>query len=236
MTPDRLYAVVEATWPSAATRRIGSWTIREGQGGGKRVCAATAEVVVFDNDIAEAEAAMEALSQPKLFMIRDGEAAFDVQLAALGYNVIDPVAIYAVDAGVLTTEPVPPVSAFEIWPPMAIQRDIWAEGGIGTGRLAVMDRACEPKTSILARTDDQPAGTAFVAIHDGMAMIHAIEVAPKLRRQGVGANIMRAAAHWAARNGADKLTLLVTSANRAANALYTCLGMKVVGHYHYRIK
>ena len=43
MTPAELYATLEATWPPAARRRVGPWTIRDGQGGGKRVSAATAE-------------------------------------------------------------------------------------------------------------------------------------------------------------------------------------------------
>jgi GNAT superfamily N-acetyltransferase len=47
---------------------------------------------------------------------------------------------------------------------------------------------------------------------------------------------MRAAARWAARQGAAELALLVTRKNVPANALYTSLGMSVVGSYHYRIK
>ena len=130
----------------------------------------------------------------------------------------------------------PPVSAFALWPPLAIQRDLWAEGGIGPARVDVMDRVKGPKTSILARHADQPAGSAFVAIHENIAMIHAIEVTPAMRRQGVGANILRCAAHWAQDQGADTLALLVTRANTPANALYASQKFEVVGHYHYRIK
>jgi ribosomal protein S18 acetylase RimI-like enzyme len=48
-------------------------------------------------------------------------------------------------------------------------------------------------------------------------------------------HLTRAAAHWAARQGASHLTLVTTRANVAANALYTGLGFKLVGHYQYRI-
>ncbi len=233
---DRLIGVVEATWPPARTRHLGPWTIREGRGGGQRVAAATAEAPVTAADLPAAEAAMADLGQPRLFMIRPGDGVLDDLLAAAGYRVKDPVLLYAVATGRLTAEPLRPVSAFDIWPPLAIMADLWAAGGIGAARLAVMDRAEDPKTAILARHRDQPAGAAFVALDGDIAMIHAIEVAPALRRSGVGANILRAAAHWAGRRGAAHLTLAVTRDNAPANALYASLGMQVVGHYHYRIK
>lgn len=230
-----LYRVLEATWPPAGTRRVGPWTIRVGKGGGQRVSATTAEAAFSESDLAAAEAAMARLGQPALFMVRPDDQALDTLLDRRGYRIKDPVALYAIDTAGLTKSPVPPVSAFHVWPPLAIMTDLWAAGGIGAGRLDVMHRAAGPKTAILARHSDQPAGTAFVACHDGCAMIHAIEVAPAQRRRGVGANILRAAAHWAEREGAQFLTLAVTRANAPANALYASLGMQVVGHYHYRI-
>ena len=41
---------------------------------------------------------------------------------------------------------------------------------------------------------------------------------------------------WAAAQGATHLSVLCTNANDAANALYSSLGMELVGQYHYRIK
>lgn len=236
MTRPTLSTAMEATWPPAQTRRLGPWTIRDGQGGGKRVSAATAEAGVGRQDIDHAEAAMRILNQPRLFMICEGDEKLDAQLDARGYAIIDPVVLYSVAVSDLTTKPIPPVSAFTIWQPLAIMADIWGAGGIGAARLAVMHRAKGPKTGVLARHADQPAGAAFVAIHENTAMIHAIEVAPAHRRKGVGANILRAAAHWAQDQGAANLGLAVTRANAGANTLYASLGMTVVGHYHYRIK
>ncbi len=179
---------------------------------------------------------MTALGQHRLFMIRDGDADLDAMLDTAGYRIIDPVSLYSVPVDTLTSMPIPPVSAFQIWPPLAIMADLWAAGDIGPDRLAVMHRTPDPKIGLLARHADQPSGVAFVAIHADIAMIHAIEVAPEHRRQGVGVNILRAAAHWAQDQGASHLTLAVTRANVAGNALYTSLGMQVVGQYHYRIK
>lgn len=235
-TAAALYAVVENTWPPAAQNAVGPWTIRDGAMGGQRVSAASAAAPVKASDVAIAEQAMSALGQPNLFMIRDSEEALDRMLADAGYRIKDPVTLYACPTATLTAQPVAPVSAFAVWPPLQIMRDIWCEAGIGPGRLAVMQRAKLPKTAILARQADRAAGTAFVAIDDEIAMIHAIEVAPTLRRKGAGINMMRAAAHWAQNHGATKFSLAVTDVNLAANALYIRLGMTTVGHYRYRIK
>ena len=99
-----------------------------------------------------------------------------------------------------------------------------------------MDRVQGPKTALLARTGDRPAGVAFVACHGTEAMIHALEVRPDQRRQGVGQSLLQAAANWAADQGAARLSLVVTRQNAAARALYARLGMCLVGQYHYRMK
>lgn len=235
MTPDTLFAVMEATWPAASMQQVGPWLIREGQGGGKRVSAATALPGWQPDDIAQAEAAMTALHQPALFLIRGGEDALDTALAARGYGIVDPVVAYAAPVAALAQSP-DHMATFPHWPPMAIAADLWAEGGIGPARLAVMQRAAEPKTVILGRAGDRASGAAFVAIHQGTAMLHALEVTPAQRRQGSAHNILRAAAIWAQENGAETLSLVVTSANAAARRLYASFGMQLVGNYHYRQK
>ncbi|MEZ5716438.1 MAG: GNAT family N-acetyltransferase [Paracoccaceae bacterium] len=172
--------------------------------------------------------------QPPLFMIREGQGALDRQLHGRGYAIVDPVSLYVAPVGLLTTEPVPPVTAIPVWEPLAIMRDIWAAGGIGPGRIAVMERAPGPKTSIVARWNDHPGGCAFVAIHDGIAMLHALEILPHQRKQGLGKWMMRRAAFWARDHGATHLSIVVTQANQGGNALYASLGMTLVGQYHYR--
>ena len=119
---------------------------------------------------------------------------------------------------------------------MAIAVDLWAQGGIGPGRLAVMQRVAGAKTAILARANDRASGVAFVAMSGKIAMLHALEVTPSMRRQGSAHNILRAAAVWAQDQGADMMSLVVTQANDAACRLYASLGMLVVGQYHYRQK
>ncbi len=231
--PDALLGALGATWPARSIRRLGGWIIREGGGGGQRVSAATWQGPDLP-DISEAEAAMRALGQAPLFRVDPGQEQLDAALSARGYAIRDPSRLYACETALLTAEPVPPVSAFTVWPPLAIQRELWAAGGIGPARIDVMMRTKGPRCALLARAHDSPAGTAFVAIEQEIAMLHALEVAPSQRRSGVGRNMLRAAAHWAQEHGATCLALAVTAANAPANALYSKAGMKVVGQYHYR--
>lgn len=228
------FAVIDGTWPAARITRAGPFRLREGRGGGQRVSAASAEGPFTEADIDAAEAAMRDMGQPRIFMIRPGEDALDAALAARGYPVVDPVNIHACPSAQLTDIPIPRVTVFALWEPLAIMREIWAQGGIGPRRLAVMERAPGPKTGLLARHRDKPGGVGFVAIHAGTAMVHAVEILPHQRRQGLGRWMMRAAAFWAVENGADTLSVICLQANTAANGLYAALGMEVVGAYHYR--
>jgi ribosomal protein S18 acetylase RimI-like enzyme len=230
MTPATLAEVMEATWPPARAWREGPFLLRDGAGGGKRVSAASCE-----DDWAAADlAVLDRMAEP-LVLVRATDAPLDGALQDLGWRIIDPVVAYATPVSDLAAE-LPHLAAFPHWPPLAVAADLWAEGDIGPGRLAVMDRVPGPKTTILARSGDHPAGVAFVACHGSEAMLHALEVRPTLRRQGVGETLLRAAANWAADQEATRLSLVVTERNVAARSLYTRLGMQVVGQYHYRMK
>ncbi len=232
-----LFDVVDATWPAAQMIRDGAFVLRNGQGGGKRVSAASlVETDFSDPDIDHAETAMTRMGQDALFMIRSADTALDTALAQRGYDVIDPVNLYSIPAQDLAQTRPPKVCMFSVWPRLAIQEDIWARAGIGPARLAVMDRAQGAKTTILARWNDKPAGTAYVACHDQTAMLHALEILPAHQRQGLGRIVMNHAAFWALDQGMTKVSVLCVETNLAANGLYSSLGMKVVEHYHYRIK
>lgn len=235
-TAQAFFDVVDTTWPAAEKIPCGPLTLRRGLNGGSRVSSATANGPATPTQIETAITAMRDMGQDPLFMIRENDAELDAQLAALGFEVKDPVTLYAAAIETMTVTRPPHKTVFTAWPPLAAQTEIWAQGGIGAGRLAVMDRAPSPKTTLLGRAHDCPAGTTFIGIANGCAMIHALEIHPQFRRQGLAVNMTHAAAFWARDNGADFLTLVTTKANRGANALYTSLGMHVVGHYHYRIK
>lgn len=233
---EAVHAAIGATWPPARLLAAGPFTLREGQGGGSRVSAATVAGDWSAEDIDAAEAGMAALGQRALFMLRDGDAALDAALEGRGYRVMDPVVAYVAEVKTLARLRPPPVTTFEVWPPLAVQAEIWAEGGIGPARLAIMERMAGAKTSILGRVGDSPAGTAFVGLYQGLAMVHALEVQARFRRRGLARHMMVAAAFWAAARGADWIGLAVTEANVPARALYDGLGMQVAARYHYRVK
>ncbi len=223
---EALFEALEATWPPAASHKVGPFRLRDGAGGGKRVSA-----VLLDGDFSPA--ALDAVADQPLFQLRPGQEALDAALVERGYRKIDPTIMMQAPVATLAEKP-RPVSLPTIWPPLAIQRRIWEEGHVGPERVAVMLRACDPKMSFIARIRDKPAGVGFVAIHRGIAMLHALYVEPAFRREGIGVRMVRGMAYWAEQQGAETFALAVTEANAAARALYRGLGMAEVAAYHYR--
>lgn len=232
-SPARLFQALDATWPAASTHTVGPWRLRRGKGGGQRVSAATAEGGAEPGEITAAEREMRALNQKPLFLVKDGENELDAELEARGYTIGDPTVIYLAETAEIAAE-LPITAAMPSWPPLAVQLELWASGGIGPARIAIMERCSCPKTALLGRSGDVPAGTAFVAADGDIAMVHAVEVVPSLRRKSVARRMMQASANWAADQGAKWISLAVTRANAPANALYHALGMHQATAYHYR--
>ena len=227
LTPGRSAPPSPPPGPPPRSAAPGPGSLRRGAGGGNRASAASLDAARADADPGEAEAAMRAWGQPPLFRIWPGEAALDARLAARGYVERDPTLILAAPAAAVA---VPPGEAAVFGSgPLACMAEIWAAGGIGPARLAVMARVPEPRCYLLGRLDDRPAGAAFVALAGRFAVLHALEVAPFARRHGLGARMTAAAAHWAHAQGAETLALAVTRANASARALYGRLGLAEVG-------
>jgi uncharacterized peroxidase-related enzyme len=118
-------------------------------------------------------------------MIREGDAILDAALAARGYEIIDPVILYLCETARLRPASLPRAQSYCIWEPLQIMREIWAAGGIHEPRIALMHRVQAPKTALLARSGDTPAGVGFLALDGEIAMLHAVEVLPSFRRRGV---------------------------------------------------
>ena len=230
-----LFEALDSTWPAASKVPAGPWMLREGRGGGKRVSAATARGDWREDDLSAAEKSMKLMGQTPLFMIRPDENALDAALAERGYTLIDPVQLWSAPIDRLTDLKLPRVTAFAILKPFAIMRNLWAAGCICCTRQRIMGRAAAPKTGILGRVSDKPAGAAFCAVHGETAMVHALEIGSEHRQKGLGGWMMRCAALWAADQGATRIAVAATTENTGANALYATLKMEVAGHYHYRI-
>lgn len=228
-----LFRTIEATWPPVRVTTCEGWTVPEGHGGGQRVSAATAHDETAVEHLAAMEQAQRDVGQRPLVMVRSGEDSLDAHLEAAGYTLKDRTLVLTVSTETLADSPAP-LATYPVWPPLAAQLEIWSDGGVGPERVAVMERASGAKTAILGRLGDELAATAFVACHGEIAMLHALEVAPDVRRKGVGSAMMRAAGAWAKDAGAAVFSVLVVEANEAAVALYSKLGFEEVAAYHYR--
>lgn len=236
MTDDRIFAAIDATWPAASVAALGPWVIREGQGGGQRVSAASAAGAVTAADIALAEDAMNALGQAPIFMVQGDQPELDTLLETAGYRIKDPVEVWSGSPAMVASGYERSLAAIFVDYPMPIMAEIWASGGIGPARLAVMNRAAGPKSCILARYREKAQGACFVALHEGIAMLHAVEVRAEARRNGVAERMVRAAAWWAMQEGAHCLAALTVSANAPTRAMWRKLGMEVATRYHYRVR
>ncbi|RCW84083.1 GNAT family N-acetyltransferase [Paracoccus lutimaris] len=231
--PD-LARAFETTWPAAEYADAGAFRVGRGHGAGGRVSSARALRPDWDEaDIPAVEAIHRRWRQRAMFRLPDCDDALAKALIARGYQRQNPTAIMALDCAALRDRDVPGMTAFTIWPPLAIQGDIWAAGNIGAARQAVMPRVALPRTAILGRHEDRAAGAAFVAVDGPVAMIHAIEVAPGFRRKGLAGWLIRRAATWADAQGATRLGLAVSRANTSARALYDRMGFAETGGYAY---
>lgn len=230
---DALAQAFEVTWPAVEYADVGGFRVGRGLGAGGRVSSARAIGDWTDDDIEAAVAVHEKWGQRPLFRALDSDLPLIAALEKRGFTREIPTAIMEIETDKLTAHDLPPVTAFEIWPPLAIQRDIWAAGNIGPERQAVMERVAMPRTSILGRVNDRAAGALFVAAHKGVAMVHAVEVLPEWRRKKLAMRMMVLAAHWAAENGIDRVGLAVSRANQPAAALYRNLQFREVAGYGY---
>ena len=152
----RLMAATDATWAPAEMLDFGGWRLRAGAGGGKRVSAASPLEHSAAAAIEDAEAVMRDWGQPGLFRLTPADAALDAELESRGYRLLDPVVLYAGPVARLAGEGSHQAALYRCSFAPAIIEEIWAAGGIGPGRLEVMDRVTGPSTKLLSRAGDTP--------------------------------------------------------------------------------
>jgi GNAT superfamily N-acetyltransferase len=233
--PDRLFAIIDATWPAHRVWVEDGWTLRQGCGGGKRVSAATPATPNTVPDIQAASRIMRRLGQDKLFMIRPQDKVLDQALADQEFQIIDPVTVLQAEVARLQIHTQTHQTVVNETPTEAMGT-VWAAGGILEGRLDVMRRCALPKACFGICADGEVVATAFVAIDGRLAMAHAVEVLAPLRGKGYGRSITQAVIRWAREQGADGFSVVTTKANTAALGLYHGMGMTDICEYHYRIK
>lgn len=233
MTDPDLAAAFRSTWPAAEYAAAGGFRVGRGMGAGGRAGSARMAGPWGESDIDRVVRIQRDWGEPPLVAVDDDDAALAAALQARGWLRHQPTLVLQAPVAGLTDREIPPVTAMSLWPPLAIQRDIWADQGIDAARQAVMERAPMPKAAILGRVQDRAGGAAFVAVHGPVAMIHAIAVLPALRRMGLAGWMIRRAAAFAASHGAARLALAVRQSNEGALALYAGLGFTPCGGYSY---
>ena len=227
--------LLEDTWPPGEVIHFDNWTIRISNGAGKRASAISLEGVWEEASFIRLKKFLKRLGKSEIFMIYQSGSLFEKELNNRNYQVFDKSCIFEISVSELIKNEPPPISMFSIWPPLEIQKQLWNSNGVGWQRQAVMNRANQIKTSILARWDDNPVASAFIAKSGNVAFLHALVVEQNFRRQGVARALIRYAGQWADRNNCARLMVVTTEANSAANSLYTSLKFQLVNKYHYRI-
>ena len=236
-TPAALFAALDATWAPAARVSLGDWIVRRGLDGGSRVSSVWPKGdpgIDLAAAIDAAAAIQRGWGQRPLVQIGPGDAALDAALAARGWEAYDACEMLAAPVARIAAHGAAGLMVVKVRAPLAALDALWAEGGVGPARRAVMARTPAPKEILLLRAQDRPAAALFVAAQGETAMLHALHVAPAQRRAGAGAAATAAAALWAQGLGARTLALAVTLANAPARALYRRLGFAPVCGYHYR--
>lgn len=229
----KLAHAFEATWPAAEYRDVGGFRIGRGYGGGGRISSARALADWQEDGIEKAVEIHREWQQAPLFRVDEGDSDLAAALARHGFSATRTTLIMEAPVASLTDLPLPPVTAFPAWPPLAVQNEIWAASGFSQGRLDAMHRVSLPRYAILGRINDRPAGSAFIVWDGEIAMLHALEVLPRFRRLGLGEWIVRQSAFMSAENDATRLALAVTAENEPAVALYRKLGFSEVARYAY---
>lgn len=227
----RIMAAVRATWPPSGVHRLGPFDLPAERIGTRR--ATSARQVPGTQATVDDIRAVEATRPGTIFGTLDGaEQDTADRLADRGYREggLSDLMAGLVEAA---TGDTPPVTGFTNWPPLAICDALWDAHGNDAPRRAPAFRVTGPKTAILLRHADRAAGALFVAVHEGIAVLHLVLTLPRFRRQGVGSVAMRHVANWAASHGATHLALPVEADNTAAVGLYRRSGLVRRGGYRY---
>jgi GNAT superfamily N-acetyltransferase len=93
-----------------------------------------------------------------------------------------------------------------------------------------------PAAWLVLYEDAKPVACISVVADGPLAGFFDLAVVPEARRQGLGSRITRAAAQWAAAQGAEWLWAQVASANRASCAAQQSLGMREAYRYVYFVR
>lgn len=85
--------------------------------------------------------------------------------------------------------------------------------------------------TVILAGDDTVEGYALVGTQWGVSYLHRIAVSPSSQGRGIGAELVRAAVHWARSTLSRVIVLNVRPSNEAARRLYEREGFSATGHH-----
>ncbi len=231
-------------WPGLEQEHLGDWVLRAAGGFTGRANSALPlgdPGLPLDGAIAHVIDFYVARGLRPRFQVPTPYARpVDDRLAALGWEVFDPVHVMAADVErVLTGTPpkldLPAVVVAEQPDAGWLGAYHYRGGGLPDRAWSVITAGVGAAFASVRDEADAVLAIARVAVNAGWAGITAVEVDASVRRRGLGTHVMREAVAWAGRQGARHAYLQVASDNQPALGLYGRMGFVTHHHYHYRL-
>lgn len=237
VTPGRFAAASHATWPAAEVIEQHGWCLRFTAGAGSRAASAWARGHCpgdLEAAIQGVESAYRARDLTPRFQLWPEDETLDAALDARGYTAYDRSLLMARPASLPWPAKDERCVAVEVRTRLAGLETLWADGGVGPARQAVLARTGSRATIFLGRVDMAPAGAVAIVQDGEVAVTQALWVMPAHRGCGLARCLMAAAGRSAAARGANVIAHAVVATNDSAIRLYESLGFTAFGAYHYR--
>jgi N-acetylglutamate synthase len=239
---DALQAVCSAGWPARDVGRLGDWQLRAHGGITGRANSAMA---VGDPGRPLPEALADVARWyaerrlPPLLQLPLADPA-NLAMAAAGWARRHVTVVQVAPIGPLLTRLAPAEADAGLAVAVASQPSTdWCslmhdlDGADPEAHLAIL--AGPPVVGFATlRRDGVPVGIGRVSVEGAWAGVTSVDVAPGLRRRGIGRAVMRALVGWAHERGAAATYLQVRAANDAGLRLYAALGYVTHHPYCYR--
>ena len=232
-------------WPAGEAVPLGEWQLRANRRVTNRANSAWAfgdPGLPTERAIAAVEAFYADRAQIPIFQLspltRPNE--LDAALETRGYESYAPVTVQVASA--IDAAQGSPREGLELECHSHLDEDWFAMSGTmgryrGNAVLIyrrMMERIAPRACFALARRVGEPVGVGLGVHGRGWVGIFSMLTLPEHRGLGVGREILREIAHWAAIRGGNYLYLQVEEENDAAQALYAGSGFETLYRYHYR--
>ena len=226
--------LVHQAWPAYEQRAYDGWVLRYAGGVTKRANSvlALSDPADVGAAIGVAETFYADRGQRCVFSMGPGTPeALDGELAARGYELVDPTLVMV---GETAGEPAHEVRVEDRpWPGWL--ESWWSvDGRYGTG-LEEAERICTGVPAWYAAVEEDGVALAVGrGVPQGDTLgIYCMATLPRARRRGLARSVLRALVR---QSGTKSAYLVTTALNRTAHALYRSEGFEVAARYHYRVR